>query len=108
MVGGVNLGVKGVEIERAHRVGFRKEARSRTIILKLLRFKDKSNILKETRKLKGRNIYANEDFSQETARIRRKLFSEAKVRKLNGENVIVRYDKLIILKNVYNNSKRYS
>jgi hypothetical protein len=101
----VNLGVKGVEIERAHRVGFKKETRSRTIILKLLRFKDKSNILKETRKLKGLNIYVNEDFSQETASIRRKLFSEAKERKLNGENVIVRYDKLIILKNVYNNSK---
>nr|XP_047135285.1 uncharacterized protein LOC124812530 [Hydra vulgaris] len=92
------LGVKGIEIERAHRVGPKKEAQSRTIILKLLRFKDKSNILKETHKLKGLSIYVNEDFSQETASLRKKLFTEAKKRKSKEENVIVRYDKLIILK----------
>ncbi|XP_065678091.1 uncharacterized protein LOC136093101 [Hydra vulgaris] len=92
------LEVNEVEIERAHRIGYEKDGKTRTIILKLLRFKDKAKILKEAHRLKGLNIYINEDYSRETSIIRKKLFSEAKLRRENGENVDVRYDKIIKLK----------
>ncbi|XP_065667668.1 uncharacterized protein LOC136087964 [Hydra vulgaris] len=92
------LEVNEVEIERAHRTGYKKHGKTRTIILKLLRFKDKTKILKEAHRLKGLNIYINEDYSRETSIIRKKLFSEAKLRRENGENVAVRYDKIIKFK----------
>ncbi|XP_065642729.1 uncharacterized protein LOC136074351 [Hydra vulgaris] len=88
------LEVNEVEIERAQRTGYKKDGKTRTIILKLLRFKDKTKILKEAHRLKGLNIYMNEDYSRETSIIRKKLFSEAKLRRENGENVAVRYDKI--------------
>ncbi|XP_047122400.1 uncharacterized protein LOC124805898 [Hydra vulgaris] len=96
-----NLKVNEVEIERAHRTGYKKDGKTRTLILKLLRFKDKAKILKEAHRLKGLNIYINEDYSRETSIIRKKLFSEAKLRRENGENVAVRYDKIIKLKSNY-------
>jgi hypothetical protein len=95
------LEVNEVEIERAHRTGYKKDGRTRTIILKLLRFKDKAKVLKEAHRLKGLNIYINEDYSRETATLRKKLFIEAKQRRENGENVAVRYDQIIKLKNGY-------
>ncbi|XP_065640478.1 uncharacterized protein LOC136073054 [Hydra vulgaris] len=103
------LGIKSIEIERAHRTGPKKDGRSRVIVLKLQQYKDKAKILKESARLRGTNIYVNEDFSRETVAIRRKLFAEVKERRLNGENVSVRYDKIIsfktnILKNVPNKS----
>ena len=56
-------------IERAHRVKKMKNSKKdqpRIIICRLLNFKDKENTLKNCRKLKGINIFAIEDFFQET------------------------------------------
>ena len=55
----------------------------RIIIFRLLNFKDKENILKNCRKLKGTNIFVNEDFSQETVEHRRGLWK--KVNRLHEE-----------------------
>jgi hypothetical protein len=95
------LGLTGIDIERAHRIGSRKDGRSRTVVLNLLRYKDKVKILQESHKLKGTNTYVNEDFSHETVVIRKKLLAEVKTRRLNGENVYVRYHKIITLKNSF-------
>ncbi|XP_065654735.1 putative autophagy-related protein 11 [Hydra vulgaris] len=84
------LGLKGIEIERAHRTGPKKVGRPRVIVLKLQQYKDKAKIFKESNRLRGTNIYVNEDFSRETVAIRRKLFAEVKERPLNGESVSVR------------------
>ncbi|XP_065665636.1 uncharacterized protein LOC136087058 [Hydra vulgaris] len=87
------LKVNEVEIDRAHRTGYKKEGRPRNIIMKLLRYKDKVKILKEAHCLKGLNIYINEDYSRETTIIRKKLFIEAKQRREKGENVGIRQEK---------------
>ena len=68
------LGIeKNVQIERAHQTGKKgskhsheKTRKPRTIVLKLNSYKDKIKILKESKKLKGTNIYINEDFSAAT------------------------------------------
>ncbi|XP_065671969.1 uncharacterized protein LOC136089808 [Hydra vulgaris] len=99
-----NLGLKNIEIERAHRTGLKKDGRPRTIVLNLQKYKDKIRILKESHRLKGTNCFINEDFSRETVVFRKKLFAEVKQRRLNGENVSVRYDKIVYLnKNFENN-----
>ncbi|XP_065684224.1 uncharacterized protein LOC136096636 [Hydra vulgaris] len=84
-----NLGLLGIDIKRAHRTGIKKDNRSRSIVMKLKSYKDKMKILKETNRLKGSNIYVNEDFSKMTVDIRKKLFAEVKERRLKGENLAV-------------------
>ena len=50
--------------------------RPRTIVLRLANFKDKSIILKNVNKLKGSDVYINEDFSRETTELRKNLWDE--------------------------------
>ena len=59
------LGVNNVIIERAHRMGKRQNDRPRTIIFKLLNYKDKERILRQTKRLKSTGIDINEDFRNE-------------------------------------------
>ena len=67
-------------IERAHRTKRnckdKDKKRPRTIILRLANFKDKSIILKNVNKLKGSDVYINEDFSRETTELRKNLWDE--------------------------------
>ncbi|XP_065662927.1 uncharacterized protein LOC136085540 [Hydra vulgaris] len=67
------LEIKNVKIERAYRTGPRDAKKNRTIILKLLNYKDKIDIMKRSVRLKGMNIYINEDFCYETVQIRKDL-----------------------------------
>ncbi|XP_065639535.1 uncharacterized protein LOC136072290 [Hydra vulgaris] len=91
-----NLNVKDLIIERAHRTGIIDNKKPRTIVIKLLNYKDKVKILKNANKLKGSEIYINEDFSLETTIIRKKLFEESKTHWINGKYSVVIYDKLIV------------
>jgi hypothetical protein len=91
-----NLNIKGVTIERAHRTGKLGSKSPRTIVMKLLNYKDKVQILKNAHKLKGTDIFINEDYSIETMMIRKKLIEEMKVNRSNGMYSIVIYDKIIV------------
>ena len=88
-------------IKRAYRAKKTKNSKKdhpSTIICRLLNFKDKENILKNCRKLKGTNIFVNEDFSQETLEHRRELWKEVKrlreeedkIAYLNYRSIVVR------------------
>ncbi|XP_065668202.1 uncharacterized protein LOC136088422 [Hydra vulgaris] len=91
-----NLNVKDVIIERAHRTGIIDIKKPRTIVIKLLNYKDKVKILKNANKLKGSGNYINEDFSLESTIIRKKLLEESKTHRINGKYSVVIYDKLIV------------
>ena len=70
-----------VVIERAHRVKIDKNKKGntpRTIVCRILNHKDKVKILKNTKKLKGKNIVINEDFCQATLDHRKELWKEVK------------------------------
>ena len=71
------LGIKNVQIERAHCSKRDKSnnnnAKPRTIVCRLLNYKQKEEILKNTKKPKGSNIFINEDFCYETMQYRKKL-----------------------------------
>ena len=73
------LDIEKVEIEGAHRAGRKSRNKPRTIACKLLWFKDKQNILRKAKLLKGNNIFINEDYCQETVKYRKALCEEVKV-----------------------------
>ncbi|XP_065677376.1 uncharacterized protein LOC124808553 [Hydra vulgaris] len=90
------LGIKNVKIERAHRAGKVGIKEHRTIVLKLLDFKYKETILKNSSKLKGKNIFINEDFCTETNRIREDLREKMKIERQSGKFAYISYDMLIV------------
>ena len=89
---------KEIIIERAHRVGKANEERPRTIVLKLLNFKDKEDIMKSRKKLKNTGIYIDEDFSEATMKIRKDLRKQMKEERAKGMYSIISYDKLVTKK----------
>ena len=91
------LGIKTpIKIERAHRTGRQLEDRrkERTIVLKLLDYKDKIEIMKNARKLKGTGVYINEDFSRETMEIRKRLWSDVIKLRQEGKFAVLQYDRI--------------
>ncbi|XP_065684339.1 uncharacterized protein LOC136096709 [Hydra vulgaris] len=88
------LNIKNIDIERAHRIGKKEE--SKTIVVKILHYKDKIKVLNSSNRLKETGIYINEDFSFETTIIRKKLSEEMKMHRKNGKYSIIKYDKLIV------------
>ena len=90
------LQINNVRIERAHRI-FRKGKNStkpRSIIIKLLDYKDKKLILDNAKKMKGSGVYIYEDFSAETMAIRNDLWPEVKRLRDAGKFAILKYDKI--------------
>ena len=92
-----NLGLNNIKIERAHRVGRRdgNGERPRTVVLKLLDFKDKEKVLSKRKKLTNTNIFINEDFCKETVEIRKSLMPKVKELREQGKYAIISYDKIV-------------
>lgn len=70
------LGLNGIEIKRAHRMkrnsGDSNTIRPQTIVMKLLQFKDKTNIFQNDSKFKAQNVFTNSYFSK--TKCRSKIF----------------------------------
>ena len=74
-----------IVIERTHRTKGKttrnntaRKNQPRTIVIKLANYKDKSMILRNVHKLKGSDIFINEDFSKQTTDLRKELWKEVK------------------------------
>ncbi|KAJ8250918.1 hypothetical protein GJAV_G00214750 [Gymnothorax javanicus] len=79
---------KLIEVERAHRNGtFQPDGRPRTMTVKLLRFKDKEEILRRAKCLKGTKFFIHEDFSERMRSKRKELLP-----RLKEERMKVKYD----------------
>ena len=85
-----------VLIERAHRVGQRSSQKPRSVIAKFLRFKDREAILKNSRKLKGTNIYVNEDLCEASRAKRREQLPKLREARSLGKIAYFSHTKLII------------
>ena len=92
-----------IEIERAHRSGKTMTDgdanKRRAIIAKFLNFKDKQEVLSEykARKLWTKDIFINEDFSEDTMEKRKGLFQRAKELQEEGKFAKVVYDRLLFV-----------
>ena len=87
---------RNIDIERAHRTGSKRNDRRRTIVLKLLNFKDKEDILSKARLLKGTGIFVNEDFAKETREKRKLLWEEVKKHRIEGKYAVIKYDRVFV------------
>ena len=99
------LGLKNIGIERANRVKRKKGDKSkkpRPIVCSLLSFKDKKLILKSANKLKGTNIFIDEDYSFETMKYRKQLWDEVKYLRSQG-NIDYLNDRSIVNKGMRKN-----
>ena len=89
------LGTPNITIEREHRSGSRNAGKPRTIVMKLLNYKEKERILKNASKLKGTNIFIYEDFSYETTQIRKRLWAKVKALRKSGKYAVLQYDRIV-------------
>lgn len=87
-----------IEVERARRMGDPTTAgnRHRSIIVKFLRWKDKAAVMTRVNKLRGTNIYFNEDYSEAVRIKRRELVPVMKAERAKGNIAYIRYDRLIV------------
>lgn len=93
----LKLGLDGdsMLIERAHRVGKRDGGRPRVVVARFLNWKEKNEVLQNSRKLQGSGIYLNDDFAEETVRRRKELLPVMKKMREQGHFAILKVDKLI-------------
>ncbi|XP_077532826.1 uncharacterized protein LOC144145177 [Haemaphysalis longicornis] len=89
-------------IERCHRIGRTHVVRPRPVIMKLLDFREKTNVLKNSHKLKDSDFRISEDFSIRVRSIRQKIWEAAKPFRDNGSIVRLIFDHAFIDKVRYN------
>ena len=92
----LDLDPNEIEFERAHRVGKFDKNKKRTIIVKMLRYKDREDVLKAARKKKLANIYVNEDYCEETIKRRKELIPVMKEKRAEGKFCYINVDKLVV------------
>ena len=80
----LEMDIENVVIERAHRTGKKNKNRSRPIVAQFSFYKDKMNILKNCKKLKNTRFSIYEDFSRETAAIRKEKWQEVLANREKG------------------------
>lgn len=88
------LNVSCSSIGRIHRLG--RQAGNRPVIMYLQDFTEKQEILKNAKKLKGTEIYIQNDYSRCTLRRRKLLWDSGKIDKANGKKPYLVHDKLRI------------
>ena len=89
---------KNIKIDRSHRLGKKKsgESKPRPIVAKFNFHQDKVTILQNARKLKGTQIGISEQFPEEIAKERKRLYPELKKARSNGMKANLVRDKLFI------------
>lgn len=88
------LNVSCNSIGRIHRLG--RQAGNRPVIMYLQDFTEKQEILKNAKKLKGTEIFIQNDYSRCTLRRRKLLWESGKIDKANGKKPYLVHDKLRI------------
>ena len=94
------LGLDNVQIEHVHRVRNKrnkdKRTKPRTIVCKILSYKQKKEVLKNPNKLKGTDIFLNEDFCHETIQQRKELWEEVKRLCSKGQIAYLNYRSIVV------------
>ena len=82
-------------IERAYLPGKKSDNKKKAIVVQFLFYKDKTNILRNCKKLKGTKITIFEDLSQETIQIRKEKWKELPGNKKQSEIPYLQYVSVI-------------
>lgn len=90
------LQLPGVVLERAHRVGPRRDDRPRTVVARFARYGDRDAAIRRGSHLKGTNIYLNEDLSSASLATKKAQIPLFKQARAEGKIAFFRHTKLII------------
>lgn len=90
------LQLPGVVLERAHRVGPRRETKPRTIVARFTRYSDREAAIRRGSHLKGTNVFLNEDMSPASLAIKNAQMPLFKQARAEGKIAFFRHTKLII------------
>lgn len=95
---------KSIKIDRSHRIGKNQAqttTKQRPIVAKFNYFPDKERVLANARKFKGSGMAVSEQFPDEMAKERKRLYPEMKKAKEQGKRVKLVRDKLYIDGHLY-------
>ncbi|MPC42884.1 hypothetical protein E2C01_036516 [Portunus trituberculatus] len=90
------LNISQATIERAHRVGKVTAQRCRDIVAKFACFPERDAVFRVRSKLKGMNIFINEDFCPGTVEVRRSQMDAIKEARRNGKQAFFNYRTLVV------------
>ena len=91
----LDMDTSEIWIERAHRVGEKKTGQERQIVVQFNSYKNKLDILRNCKKLKDTNFSIFDDFSKETARIRKEKWKEVLKNRKDGKISHLQYKTVI-------------
>ena len=91
----LDMDTREIWIERAHRVSEKKTGQERQIVVQFNSYKNKLDILRNCKKLKGTNFSIFEDFSKETARIRKEKWEEVLKNRKDGKISYLTYKTVV-------------
>lgn len=84
------------DITEIIRLGPYNPAKKRAVLVKLNGWEQKMKIYNQTKKLKGSNIWINDEFSRKVIQDRKELIPRLKEARDKGHSASLRYNKLII------------
>lgn len=90
------LQLPDVQLERAHRVGQRREDRPRPIVARFTRYCDREAAMRNARRLRGTNIYLNDDLCAASQSIKNAQMPQLKQARASGKIAYFRHTKLIV------------
>lgn len=90
------LQLPNIELERVHRVGQRHNNQARPLIARFVRFSDREAVLRNSAKLRGTQIFVNEDLCPASQEIRRAKLPLLKQARSEGKIAYFNYTKLVI------------
>ena len=90
------LQLPGVQLDRAHRVGQRRDDRPRPIVTRFSRFCDCETAMRNAKKLCGTNIYFNDDLCAASQAIKDAQMPQMKQVRAQGKITFFRHTKLIV------------
>ena len=96
----------GLVLERAHRVGPHRVDKPRTIVARFTRYCDREAVLRNAKKLKGTNIFVNEDLCAASQAVKSSQFPMMKQARAQGKIAFFRHTKLIIRERYTDNAAR--
>lgn len=97
---GTDINVKE-DLEQTRRIGKYIKDKKRPILVKVIRGNKKVQILQNARKLKGTDIWIDEDYTKEVVEERKMLIPHMKEARNKGHRAQLKYNKLIINDEIY-------
>lgn len=90
------LQLPDLELERAHRVGQHRDGKHRPIVARFSRFCDREAVMRNARKLRGTNVYINDDLCAASQAIKNAQLPLLKQARALGKTAYFRHTKLIV------------